>query len=217
VHVSSRNVIQLFEVIDTPKQIFLIMEYSDGGELFDYIVQQKRIPEPQAAAFLHDICEGVDYLHSVNVVHRDLKPENLLMQRVNNAWNIKVSSCVSLPGVRRAACARRSRVSSLAQVIDFGLSNTCDGGRLLKTACGSPCYASPEMIAGHKYVGSLSDMWSLGVILFAMVCGFLPFEHESTSKLYQKILNGEYTTPDFISSQVCSARCGDASRASLRP
>ncbi len=90
----------------------------------------------------------------------------------------------------------------LPQVIDFGLSNTCDGGKLLKTACGSPCYASPEMIAGHKYVGSLSDMWSMGVILFAMVCGYLPFEHESTSKLYQKILNGEYTAPDFISSQV---------------
>lgn len=90
----------------------------------------------------------------------------------------------------------------VAQVIDFGLSNTCDGGRLLKTACGSPCYAAPEMIAGHKYVGSATDMWSLGVVLFALVCGYLPFEHENTAKLYQKILNGDYTTPEFISSQV---------------
>ena len=103
------------------------------------------------------------------------------------------------------------------QVIDFGLSNTCDGGKLLKTACGSPCYASPEMIAGHKYVGSLSDMWSMGVILFAMVCGYLPFEHESTSKLYQKILNGEYSTPDFISSQVrVGARCAGADGGWIR-
>jgi 5'-AMP-activated protein kinase catalytic alpha subunit len=83
-------VIQLFEVIDSPKQIFLIMEYSDGGELFDYIVKHKRIAEPVAAAFMHDIVAGVDYLHSVNVIHRDLKPENLLMQRIGGSYRIKV-------------------------------------------------------------------------------------------------------------------------------
>ncbi len=92
--VANRNVIQLFEVIDSPKQIFLIMEYSDGGELFDYIVKHKRIPEPVAAAFMHDICAGVDYLHSVNVIHRDLKPENLLMQRIGGSYRIKVCSRV---------------------------------------------------------------------------------------------------------------------------
>lgn len=80
--------------------------------------------EPDACRFFHEIVDGVDYLHSRDVIHRDLKPENLLMQRHKDRWRIKV--------------------------IDFGLSNTCDGGRLLKTACGSPCYASPEMIAGHK-------------------------------------------------------------------
>lgn len=190
-----RNVIQLFEVIDTPKQIFLVMEYSDGGELFDYIVKHKRVPEPQAAAFMQDICNGLEYLHSVNVIHRDLKPENLLMHRTSSGWTIKVRQLVS-------ACGSRRFTWMCLQIIDFGLSNTCDGGRLLKTACGSPCYAAPEMIAGHKYVGSMTDMWSLGVVLFALVCGYLPFEHENTAKLYQKILNGDYTTPDFVSSQV---------------
>jgi len=174
--VRHKNVIQLYEVIDTPRQIFLIMEYSDGGELFDYIVAHTRVKEPDACRFFHEIVEGVDYLHSKSVIHRDLKPENLLMQRHKDRWRVKV--------------------------IDFGLSNTCDGGRLLKTACGSPCYASPEMIAGHKYVGALADIWSMGVILFALVCGYLPFEDSSTGKLYQKILNGDYQAPNFISPAV---------------
>lgn len=88
------------------------------------------------------------------------------------------------------------------QVIDFGLSNTCDNNERLKTACGSPCYAAPEMIAGHRYVGALADIWSMGVILFALVCGYLPFEDHSTGKLYQKILNGDYQAPKFISPMV---------------
>lgn len=171
-----RNVIQLFEVIDTPRHIFLIMEYSGGGELFDYIVKHQRVREHEAARFFHEICDGVEYLHSMYVTHRDLKPENLLMHRHAGGWKMKV--------------------------IDFGLSNTCDGGRLLKTACGSPCYAAPEMIAGHAYVGSLADTWSLGVILFAMVCGYLPFEDQNTSRLYQKILHADYKPPKFISPQV---------------
>lgn len=114
---SCSNVIQLFEVIDSPKQIFLIMEYSDGGELFDYIVKHKRISEPVAAAFMHDICAGVDYLHSVNVVHRDLKPENLLMQRINGSYRIKVRTLLPVlvlvprpspsPRVPSSVCFRR--------------------------------------------------------------------------------------------------------------
>lgn len=170
------NVIRLYEVIDTPKSIYLIMEYCSGGELFDYIVKNGRIKEKQACNFFHQILNGVEYLHKCNVVHRDLKPENLLMERRPEGWNIKV--------------------------VDFGLSNTDDGGKLLKTACGSPCYAAPEMIAGKKYVGPKADMWSLGVVLFALVCGFLPFEHDNTSELYKKILRGDYKCPKFISPHV---------------
>ena len=89
------------------------------------------------------------------------------------------------------------------KIVDFGLSNTNEGNKLLKTACGSPCYAAPEMIAGKRYHGPLADIWSVGVILFAMVCGYLPFEDNNTAHLYKKmILRGSYKAPKFISSQV---------------
>jgi 5'-AMP-activated protein kinase catalytic alpha subunit len=85
------------------------------------------------------------------------------------------------------------------KIVDFGLSNTYKAGKLLNTACGSPCYAAPEMIEGKEYDGLAADMWSLGVIIYAMVCGFLPFEDPKTTKLYKKILNAEYSIPDFVS------------------
>ena len=85
---------------------------------------------------------------------------------------------------------------------DFGLSNTNEGGKLLKTACGSPCYAAPEMIAGHRYDGCLSDVWSIGVILYAMVAGYLPFEDENTNMLYRKILAADYEMPKFFTPRV---------------
>ncbi len=86
------------------------------------------------------------------------------------------------------------------KIVDFGLSNTYKNNELLKTACGSPCYAAPEMVAGHKYVGSRVDVWSCGIILFAVLCGYLPFEDPNTSKLYKKILSGEYKTPRYLSA-----------------
>ncbi|KAG2900095.1 hypothetical protein PC114_g13648 [Phytophthora cactorum] len=90
----------------------------------------------------------------------------------------------------------------LVKIVDFGLSNTHDGGRLLRTACGSPCYAAPEMIQGRLYRGPIADMWSLGVVLFAMVCGFLPFEDSNTNMLYKKILSANYKMPTFLSANV---------------
>jgi len=111
------NIIQLYEIIETPKQLYLIMEYASGGELFDYIVENTRLPEKEACKFFQQIISGIEYLHELGIVHRDLKPENLLIDHENNI-----------------------------KLVDFGLSNTYQQGSLLKTACGSPCYAAPEMI-----------------------------------------------------------------------
>ncbi|CAD7938578.1 unnamed protein product [Amoebophrya sp. A120] len=167
------HIIQLYEIIETPKQLYLIMEFASGGELFDYIVAQCRVKEREAVKFFHQILNGVEKIHSMRVVHRDLKPENLLL---DSHKNIKI--------------------------VDFGLSNTYKPGQLLKTACGSPCYAAPEMIAGKKYAPMMCDIWSCGVILFALVCGYLPFEDQNTAALYKKILGADYQTPKFISQSV---------------
>ncbi|CAK9084542.1 unnamed protein product [Durusdinium trenchii] len=179
------HIIQLYEIIETPRQLYLIMEFCCGGELFDYIVAQNRVKESEAARFVHQIMAGVEQIHRMNVVHRDLKPENLLLDEQKNI-----------------------------KIVDFGLSNTYQDGQLLKTACGSPCYAAPEMVAGQRYVPSRCDVWSCGVILFALVCpgtrvkeigsegGYLPFEDQNTSALYRKILNADYQAPKFISEGV---------------
>lgn len=118
------TIVQLYEIIETEKELYLIMEYARGGELFEYIVSRKRVREKDAAKFLHQILSGVEYLHKLGICHRDLKPENLLMDDFNNI-----------------------------KIVDFGLSNTFKEGQSLQTACGSPCYAAPEMVAGQKYDG----------------------------------------------------------------
>ncbi|RLN54719.1 hypothetical protein BBP00_00008803 [Phytophthora kernoviae] len=186
-----QNVIQLYEVIDSPERIFLIMEHIDGGEMFEYIVAHHRIREPEAAFLFRQIVDGLAYLHANEVTHRDLKPENLLLQSIrhhNHRQQQHYDQSVS--------------TSLLVKIVDFGLSNTHDGGRLLRTACGSPCYAAPEMIQGRLYHGPIADMWSLGVVLFAMVCGFLPFEDSNTNLLYKKILSANYKMPTFLSPNV---------------
>lgn len=148
------------------------MEYAQGGELFEYIVQNNRIKEKEACKFFRQIIGGIEYIHKLGVVHRDLKPENLLLDHNKDI-----------------------------KIVDFGLSNTYKPGDLLKTACGSPCYAAPEMIAGKKYHGLQVDIWSCGVILFALLCGYLPFEDANTANLYKKILSGEFHIPRFVSQE----------------
>lgn len=148
------------------------MEYASGGELFDYIVARSRLKEPQACQFLQQILAGVEYLQLIRVVHRDLKPENLLLDSKNTI-----------------------------KIVDFGLSNMYKADETLKTACGSPCYAAPEMIAGKKYHGAQVDIWSCGVILFAMLNGYLPFEDPNTSCLYKKIIAGEYRCGGWVSNE----------------
>lgn len=154
------------------------MEHADSGELFDYIVKHGHINERDSCKFFHMIIDSIECCHQLHIIHRDLKPENILLQKCNE------------------------NNFYLTKLIDFGLSNTNEGNIKLKTACGSPCYAAPEMIAGKMYNGELADIWSLGVVLFAMVCGYLPFEDENTSILYKKILRGKYETPNYLSFDI---------------
>ena len=156
------NIIQLYEIIESPKYLFLVMEFLCEGELFDYIVKKKRMDEDEACKVFDQIVSGIEYCHKLKIVHRDLKLENILID-----------------------------YDQTIRIVDFGLSNTYKSGEKLKTACGSPCYAAPEMIDGKEpYEPIMVDVWSAGIILYAMVCGFLPFEDPDTRKLYQKILSG---------------------------
>lgn len=164
------NIIQLYCVIQTASNIYLIMEYASGSELFDYIVSKKRLPEMEACHFFQQIISGVEYLHSLRIVHRDLKPENIILDK-----------------------------NKTLKIIDFGLSNSYSKHQLLATQCGSPCYAAPEMINGKKYCGLKVDLWSVGITLFAMTCGFLPFEDANNDLLYKKITEGKLSIPTFVS------------------
>ena len=164
-------VIRLWEIIYEKDKIYLSMEFAAKGELFQHIVKHRRCREPEARRFFVQIMSGVAYLHAQHVVHRDIKPENLLLDEQRNI-----------------------------RIADFGLSTRCAPGQVLKHACGSPCYAAPEMIAGRRYSGAKADIWSLGVCLFAMLCGYLPFEDPDTNNLYKKIMAGTYKVASFVSA-----------------
>ncbi|KAL2343200.1 hypothetical protein Fmac_004485 [Flemingia macrophylla] len=164
------HIIRLYDVIETPTNIYVVMEYVKSGELFDYIVEKGRLHEDEARRFFQQIISGVEYCHRNMVVHRDLKPENLLL---DSKWNVKIA--------------------------DFGLCNVIRDGHLLKTSCGSPNYAAPEVISGKLYAGPEVDVWSCGVILYALLCGYLPFEDENIPNLFKKIKGGIYTLPSDLS------------------
>ncbi|KAL9651558.1 hypothetical protein ABK040_001503 [Willaertia magna] len=164
------HIIRLYEVIETPTEIFLVMEFVGGGELFDYIVKRGRLSEAEARKFFQQIISGVEYCHRYMVVHRDLKPENLLLDNDNQV-----------------------------KIADFGLSNIMHDGAFLKTSCGSPNYAAPEVITGKLYAGPEVDVWSCGVILYALLCGKLPFDEDNIPTLFKKIKECSYTIPSHVS------------------
>ena len=164
------SIVRLYEVQEIDGKIFLVMEFVTGGELFDYIVTHERVKEKEAKQFFAEILDGVSYCHSRGVVHRDLKPENLLL-----------------------TAERKIKIA------DFGLSNKFDA-QPLHTACGSPAYAAPEVISGKDYVAEPVDVWSLGVILFALLCGYLPFQGKNLSVMYDKIKTANFKCPDSMSS-----------------
>ncbi|KAL6304828.1 snf 1 [Sparassis latifolia] len=165
------HIIKLYEVISTPTDIIIVLEYA-GGELFNYIVDHGRMPESQARRFFQQLISGIEYSHRLKIVHRDLKPENVLLDA---DLNVKIA--------------------------DFGLSNEIKDGDFLKTSCGSPNYAAPEVIRGGLYTGPEIDVWSCGVILYVMLCGRLPFEDEDVQTLFTKISQGVYHMPSYLSPE----------------
>ena len=169
--ISHKNIVQLYESISTEHNFYLILEYIDGGDLGDFISKKISLPENLACRFFRQLISAIEYLNYMGVTHRDIKPENILLDSSHN--NIKV--------------------------IDFGLSNYCSNAELFKSACGSPCFASPEMISGNSYLGVTTDLWSAGIVLYSMLVGTLPFADQDINILYEHIKIGTFYIPSSLS------------------
>lgn len=158
------NIVDLIDVYEDQKKVFLVMELVTGGELFDRIVEKGSYTEKDASNLIRQVLEAVDFMHEKGVVHRDLKPENLLYYSPAEDSKIMIS--------------------------DFGLSKTEDSG-VMATACGTPGYVAPEVLAQKPY-GKEVDVWSIGVIAYILLCGYPPFYDENDSELFRQILRAEY-------------------------
>lgn len=173
------NIVRLVEVMKSGKYIGIVLDYASGGELFDYILHHKYLKENVAQKLFAQLVSGVDYMHCKGLIHRDLKLENLLLDKHKNVI-----------------------------ISDFGFVNSYnrEKGDFMKTSCGSPCYAAPELVLTQSpYEGKKADIWSLGVILYAMLAGYLPFDDDPDNedgsdivKLYQYICKTPLTFPEYI-------------------
>eukprot|EP01060_Flectonema_neradi_P009728 TRINITY_DN16938_c0_g1_i1.p1 TRINITY_DN16938_c0_g1~~TRINITY_DN16938_c0_g1_i1.p1 ORF type:complete len:275 (+),score=31.30 TRINITY_DN16938_c0_g1_i1:52-876(+) len=164
------NIMKMYDVMQTSTHLFIILEYLGNGELYDVVSQSILSPE-EAFRYFYQIITSVAYLHSQNICHRDLKLENLLL---DDAGNVKIG--------------------------DFGLASAIPRDRYLETACGSPHYSCPEIMKAERYLGSAADVWSCGVLLFALTTGSLPFDADGDNidSLLQKVRTGQYTIPQDL-------------------
>ncbi|CAO3616749.1 unnamed protein product [Cunninghamella blakesleeana] len=170
------HIVKIYNVVSDHEYIYITMEYIEGGELFEKIKHYKRLTEPLARRWFRELVEAIYYIHKNGIVHRDLKPENVLIDR-----NKKVKLC------------------------DFGFGKRIESDQeILNTYCGSPFYASPEMVTATPYKGPPVDMWSCGVILYAMLTGTLPFRGQDMPQLFKKINKGIYITPKYISPEAAN-------------
>ncbi|CAH1786166.1 unnamed protein product [Owenia fusiformis] len=163
------HVLGLYDVYENKKYLYLILEHVSGGELFDYLVKKGRLTPKEARKFFRQIISALDFCHSHSICHRDLKPENLLLDEKNNI-----------------------------RVADFGMASLQVEGSMLETSCGSPHYACPEVIRGEKYDGRKADVWSCGVILYALLVGALPFDDDNLRNLLEKVKKGVFHIPHFV-------------------
>ncbi|KAG8563824.1 hypothetical protein GDO81_016209 [Engystomops pustulosus] len=173
------HVLKLHDVYENKKYLYLVLEHVSGGELFDYLVKKGRLTPKEARKFFRQIISALDFCHSHSICHRDLKPENLLLDEKNNI-----------------------------RIADFGMASLQVGDSLLETSCGSPHYACPEVIRGEKYDGRKADIWSCGVILFALLVGALPFDDDNLRQLLEKVKRGVFHMPHFIPPDCQNLLCG---------
>ncbi|KAJ7504479.1 kinase-like domain-containing protein [Mycena galericulata] len=162
------NIMRLYDVWETSTELYLILEYVKGGELFEHLCKKGRLPTEEALGYFQQIIAAIDYCHQFNIAHRDLKPENILL---DEDFNVKIA--------------------------DFGMAAWQANG-MLRTSCGSPHYAAPEIVSAKAYDGSAADIWSCGVILHALLAGRLPFDDEDLGVLLEKVKIGSFDMPDDI-------------------
>ncbi|KAG6830371.1 hypothetical protein H0H92_001008 [Tricholoma furcatifolium] len=165
------NIMRIYDVFEGDKELFLVLEYIEGGELFDFLVNRGRLPPSEALAYFKQIIYGLNYAHTFSIIHRDLKPENILI------------ASISPP---------------LIKIADWGMAAFAHPSLQLDTSCGSPHYASPEIVNGQSYKGNATDIWSCGVILYALLTGRLPFDDKNVRVLLQKVKSGKYDMPAWI-------------------
>ncbi|XP_075298478.1 serine/threonine-protein kinase SIK2 isoform X1 [Opisthocomus hoazin] len=166
------HIIKLYQVMETKSMLYLVTEFAKNGEIFDYLASHGRLSESEARRKFWQILSAVEYCHGRKIVHRDLKAENLLL---DNNMNIKIA--------------------------DFGFGNFYKSGEPLTTWCGSPPYAAPEVFEGQQYEGPQLDIWSMGVVLYVLVCGALPFDGPTLPLLRQRVLEGRFRIPYFMSEE----------------
>ncbi|EED19347.1 serine/threonine protein kinase (Kcc4), putative [Talaromyces stipitatus ATCC 10500] len=169
------NVINLYDIWENRGELYLVLEYVEGGELFDYVSTHGPLPEEEAVRLFRQIISGLAYCHRFNICHRDLKPENILL---DPSHNVKLA--------------------------DFGMAALQPAGHWLNTSCGSPHYAAPEIIYGRRYRGDKADIWSCGIILFALLTGFLPFDGGDLSNTLQLVKKGNYHIPTWLSVEAAN-------------
>ncbi|KAI3384524.1 hypothetical protein SNEBB_003592 [Seison nebaliae] len=167
-----KEVIRLFQIMETPSMLYLVTEYLPNGNLFKYLCKNGRLNEDDARKLFYNICRSVEKCHSHNIVHRDLKAENILLTENNNI-----------------------------KLCDFGFATSFQKNVPLKSWCGTPTYAAPEVFEGKDHDGTSADIWSLGVLLFTMVSGYLPFLGENDQEIRRQVISCQYTLPFFISKE----------------
>ena len=173
------NIIHVEKILEDEKNFYIIMEYCNNGELFNYIVDKDKLEFDEALSFFYQLINGVEYLHEQSFAHRDLKPENLLLNKNN-----------------------------ILKIIDFGLCHDFNGTKLLKTKCGSPSYAAPEILLGYPYDGFKTDIWCCGIILYVMLCGFLPFDGETNQEIFNQIIECKPEYPSFLGEECINLLIG---------